>query len=486
MGEFTMPSLGADMTEGTLTEWLVGPGDHVHKGDIVAVVDTAKADIEVECFETGVIQRLLVEPGTLVPVGTALAVIAAEPATPPPGAAPVAPKPPPAPAAPEEALPTRPAPETVGALASPLIRHLAKETGVAMADVHGSGPGGRVTRADVLAAASSPPRHPKEPTQAPAPVQAPPLSPASERRGHGRRRHGGGTAPYPAERIRATPLARRLAKEAGLDIGQLAGTGAQGAIRAADVRGELQHAHPTEPGPPRPAPPSAESAAAPASRAEAMRRAIGTLMARSKREIPHYYLSTTVDMTAATEWLRKRNLALPVTERLVPAALLLKAAARAAREVPQLNGFWSDERFVPAAAVHLGVAVSLRGGGLVAPAIHDAADLPLPEIMAKLRDLVARARAGRLRGSETADPTITVTSLGDQGVEAVFGVIYPPQVALVGLGKVVERPWAIDGMLGVRPVVTATLSADHRASDGATGARYLLAFERQLQKPEEL
>lgn len=216
-----------------------------------------------------------------------------------------------------------------------------------------------------------------------------------------------------------------------------------------------------------------------------MRQAVGALMDRSKREIPHYYLSTTVDLAEATRWLRDRNRQLPVAERLVPAALMLKAAAVAAREVPQLNGWWTDG-FTPAPAVHLGVAVALRGGGLIAPAIRDAADLPLPELMARLRDLVARARSGRLRSAETSDPSITVTSLGDQGVEAVFGVIYPPQVALVGLGKVVERPWAANGMLGVRPVVTATLSADHRASDGATGARFLSALDRLLQQPEEL
>jgi pyruvate dehydrogenase E2 component (dihydrolipoamide acetyltransferase) len=209
-------------------------------------------------------------------------------------------------------------------------------------------------------------------------------------------------------------------------------------------------------------------------------------MARSKREVPHYYLSTTVDLSTAVGWLRERNRELPVAERLVPAALLLKAAALAAREVPQLNGFWTGGRFTAASTVHLGVAVALRGGGLVAPAIHNATDLPLTELMAKLRNLVTRARSGRLRGSETTDPTITVTNLGDQGVEAVFGVIYPPQVALVGLGRVVERPWAVDGLIGVRPVVTATLSADHRASDGATGARYLTVLDRLLQRPEEL
>jgi pyruvate dehydrogenase E2 component (dihydrolipoamide acetyltransferase) len=170
----------------------------------------------------------------------------------------------------------------------------------------------------------------------------------------------------------------------------------------------------------------------------------------------------------------------------VPAALLLKAAALAAGQVPELNGFWTDDRFVPGSGVHLGVAVSLRGGGLVAPALHHADTLALPELMIALKDLVARARAGRLRGSEATDPTITVTNLGDQGVESVFGVIYPPQVALVGFGRVVERPFAAGGLLGVRPVVTATLSADHRATDGAVGARYLTVVDRLLQNPEEL
>ncbi|WP_243437754.1 2-oxo acid dehydrogenase subunit E2, partial [Streptomyces sp. FH025] len=265
-----------------------------------------------------------------------------------------------------------------------------------------------------------------------------------------------------------------------LDLATVTGTGADGAVRVSDVRAALVRTAPPTLEPRAVTPPTA------ADRQRVMRLAVGDLMARSKREIPHYYLSTTVDLSAAVGWLRERNRQLPVSERLVPAALLLKAAALAAREVPQLNGFWTEGGFVPAPTVHLGVAVALRGGGLIAPALHDAADLTPAELMGRLRDLVSRARGGRLRGSETSDPTITVTSLGDQGVEAVFGVIYPPQVALVGLGRVVERPRAVGGMVGVGPVVTATLSADHRASDGATGARYLTALDRLLQKPEEL
>jgi pyruvate dehydrogenase E2 component (dihydrolipoamide acetyltransferase) len=217
-----------------------------------------------------------------------------------------------------------------------------------------------------------------------------------------------------------------------------------------------------------------------------MRRAIGELMARSKREIPHYYLSTTVDMSRAVDWMHERNRSLSIAERLVPAALLLKATALAATEVPELNGYWADDAFQPASEVNLGMAVSLRGGGLVTPALLDVGSLGLGELMTRMKDLVARARGGRLRGRELTEGTLTVTNLGDQGVEVVYGVIYPPQVALVGFGRVAERPWAVDGLLGVRPVTTVTLAADHRASDAMTGGRLLAAIDRHLQHPEEL
>jgi pyruvate dehydrogenase E2 component (dihydrolipoamide acetyltransferase) len=216
-----------------------------------------------------------------------------------------------------------------------------------------------------------------------------------------------------------------------------------------------------------------------------LRVAIGELMARSKREIPHYYLASTVDVTPALRWLEAQNLDRPVTERVLPAALLLKATALAVREVPGFNGFW-DGTFRSSDAVHLGVAVALRGGGLVAPAIHDADRMSLDDLMAALRDLVARARAGRLRSSEMADPTITVTSLGDQGSDEVFGVIYPPQVALVGFGTIAERPWVAEGQLVVASTVRATLAADHRVTDGRDGSGLLVALDHLLQRPEEL
>jgi pyruvate dehydrogenase E2 component (dihydrolipoamide acetyltransferase) len=208
-------------------------------------------------------------------------------------------------------------------------------------------------------------------------------------------------------------------------------------------------------------------------------------MARSKREIPHYYLGTTIDMGRAVEWLTEENSRRPVTERLLYGVLLIKAVALALRQFPELNGFWKGGA-VPSPRIHVGVAISLRQGGLIAPAIHDTDTLSLGDLMQKLQDLVKRARAGTLRSSELSDSTITVTSLGEQGVDAVYGVIYPPQAALVGFGTLAQRPWIIDGAVVARPVVTATLSADHRVSDGHRGALFLAAIERLLQEPSTL
>ncbi|WP_137991119.1 dihydrolipoamide acetyltransferase family protein [Streptomyces vilmorinianum] len=448
MAEFTMPSLGADMDEGTLSQWLVRPGDRVSRGDVVAVVETAKSAIEVECFESGTVGALLVEEGTTVPVGTPLAVIEQTPGVT-------------AGAGPRDRAEAQDRAERPSPATSPLVRRLAEERHVDLTHVHGSGPGGRITRADVDHAGVTPDRAPP----APRPVAA----------SHGRTGPG---------RVKASPLARRLASELGIELGAVAGSGREGTIRAEDVRTAARETGAAVTAAVTATTPVPASAAKRS--AGAARTATARLMARSKREIPHFYLSTTVDMAAALDWMHARNRALPLSRRLVPAALALKAVALAARKVPELNGHWIDDAFVPAEEVRLGIAVSLRGGGLVAPALAHADALSVTEVMAGMKDLVARARGGRLRASETAEPSITVTNLGDQGVESVFGVVYPPQVALVGLGHIVERPVAVDGLLGVRPSLTATLSADHRAADGATGARLLTALDWLLQRPEEL
>ena len=271
---------------------------------------------------------------------------------------------------------------------------------------------------------------------------------------------GGEVRRADVDRVRATPYARREAERAGIDLATVAGSGPGGAVLAGDLRGT--------------------------GRTAKNRAKLAEQMARSKREIPHYYLTTRIDLAAATDWLGERNAERSVHERLLPVALLLKATAAAAVRHPTLNGHWVDGGHRPSDTVHLGVAISLRSGGLVAPAIADAQDATVDEVMARLSDLVARARAGTLRGSDLTEPTITVTNLGDQGVDSVVGVITPPQVALVGFGRVAEQPVAVHGMLAVRPVVVASLSGDHRASTGHEGARFLSRIDRLLQNPEKL
>jgi pyruvate dehydrogenase E2 component (dihydrolipoamide acetyltransferase) len=437
MTEFLMPSLGADMDEGTVLEWLVEPGDVVAKGDLVAVVDTSKAAVDIETFQGGVVQEILVPPGQKVPVGTPLALLAAPGETVPAAAR-----------EPEETAPAAAAREHEEHLASPVVRRFARSSGVDLAGVHGTGAHGRITHQDVQRAADT-----------------------------------------TGSRRRVSPYARRRARELGVDPADLTALGAPGPVSAADVEAAAA-ARPDVTPPPaatRTAAPTAPAAtAAAADRTAAMRRAIATLMARSKREIPHYYLTETFDLSAAQAWLRDHNAGRPVGDRLVMAALLAKATALAARQVPAVNGYWEDDAFRPAESVHLGIAVSLRGGGLVTPAIHDAADLALPDLMAALRDVVERARRGVLHRAELTDGTLTMTNLGERGAESVLGVIFPPQVALVGFGRVVERAVAVDGLVGARPTVRASLSGDHRAGDGHVGGTYLAAIGEMLERPEDL
>jgi pyruvate dehydrogenase E2 component (dihydrolipoamide acetyltransferase) len=275
--------------------------------------------------------------------------------------------------------------------------------------------------------------------------------------------------------VRASPAARRLALARGVDLPAVTGSGPQGAISLADVQAFLPDA--TR---------SPEKKRAARLDLDAMRAAIAAAMARSKREIPHYYLEHQVDVTACEQWLAQANAALPPDRRILMGALAVKSVALAARRFPAFNGLYREGRYEAASPVHVGVAIAIRGGGLAAPAVHDADQLPLDALMAKMRDLVQRTRAGHIRSSELADPTITVSSLGDRGVEVLYGVIYPPQVAIVGFGKVVQRPWLAGSAVAARPVVTITLSADHRVSDGHGGALFLAEIGKYLQEPDTL
>lgn len=270
--------------------------------------------------------------------------------------------------------------------------------------------------------------------------------------------------------IAASPAARKFATEHGISLAAIKGTGPGGSIVLHDVE-------------------QVGGAAIPRRGLDLtkMREAIAAAMARSKREIPHYYLATDIDLSAAMSWLEKTNAARLPEQRLLPAAMTVKAVALAARKFPAFNGHYDPQKgFTPAKAIHIGAAVAIRGGGLVSPAIHDCDRLGLDEMMEKLRDLAERAREGRLRSSELADATVTVSSLGERGVESLFGIIYPPQVAIVGFGKMTRRPAAAGDKVEIRPMMTATLAADHRVTDGHLGARFLRDIDSRLQEPEKL
>ncbi len=273
------------------------------------------------------------------------------------------------------------------------------------------------------------------------------------------------------EEVRVSPAAWRKARELGLDLSGIEGSGPEGSIVLRDLD--------------KGAAPRTQAKTAGFDRDE-MRRAIAAAMSRSKREIPHYYLAHTVDLHAAQTWLDEYNRDRAPDERLLPAALFMKAAARALAKHGGLNGHYGENGFEASEAVNLGMAVHLRGGGLVAPAMLDGDRLTVPELMERLRDLVQRARGGGLRSSEMSRGTATVTALGDRGVDSAWGVIYPPQVAMIGFGRPRPRPMAVGDGLAVRPAVDVTLAADHRVCDGHLGALFLNDIEQWLQQPEAL
>ncbi|CAG9237755.1 Dihydrolipoamide acetyltransferase component (E2) of acetoin dehydrogenase complex [Paraburkholderia caribensis] len=380
MIEFTLPSMGADMDEGTLLEWKIKPGDVVTKGQIVAIVDTSKAAVDVENWYEGTVYELITKPGEKIPVGTPMAIFL--------------------------------------------------ERGESASEVR---------------------KRPRAipPTPAPLPVDAAP------------------------QRHKVSPAARKHAQEHHVNLDKIVGSGPGGSVTYDDVEQAIRSAACITPAPA-------------GDRLAAIRTVIAGAMERSKREIPHYYVSEMIPIEKALEWLHTENAKRSINDRMLLAVLLLKAVTVTLRRFPELNGFYRAGSFVAAGKTHVGVAISLRHGGLVAPALLDTQNKTLLQLMQELTDLTKRCRAGSLRSSELSEATITVTNLGDQGAAEVFGVIYPPQVALVGFGRVIERPWAYNGEVKIVRTLTATLSADHRVSDGHRGALFLLELSDALQHPEEL
>jgi pyruvate dehydrogenase E2 component (dihydrolipoamide acetyltransferase) len=427
-----MPSLGADMTEGRITEWLVAPGQHVARGQIALVVETDKSDIEVEVFQPGTVVGLLVAEGERVPVGTPIATIevdqpaqadrtpiavAPEPAVHEPTPADVPPV-----VEPVVTKASTPPVVTDGwpgedRITSPLVRELAARLDVDASHLHGSRPGGRVTRDDVLAAS------------------------------------------HPQRRRRVTPRARRLLHQLAVPL---------------DAFGDVPivtggHVLAVESARTPPLPP-----------VDPMRARIASLMTASWTEIPHYHVSRRLDLMIISAALRSANANRKLSERILPGAALMCAVARAAGREQACNGHWRDGRFEPAESVRLGVVLSLRTGGIIVPTICDADRLSPAEMMSRLTELVQRARHARLRASDVTEATITVTNLGELGAEIVNGIIHPPQVALVGFGSIHDEVWAVDGEVSVRPTVHASLAGDHRAIDGLTASRFLAALQGLL------
>ena len=388
--DIVMPSLGADMEEGTLIQWQVKVGDTVTAGDIIAVIETNKGAIDMEVFDSGVISKLCLEPVVTVPVGTVMATMVSE-----------------------------------------LDSNHEHE-------------------------------HEHEHEQSTEHDDEPNTELKSV-----------------ADRVPASPAARLLAQREHINLSSVTGSGPNGAVLLRD----LYLAEPHRPAQKEFNTPIENNVPDDDNK---MRRSIAMVMEKSKREIPHYYLSTEIDLSTAKNFLDDVNAEREPEQRILLLALLLRAISTVLPKHPQLNGYYQQGRFEEKKNIHIGNTITLRNGGLVVPAIHNVEQLSLNQTMVALRDVIGRSRSGHLRSSELSDATITVSNIGDRGADAVFAVIYPPQVAIIGLGKPQQKARVIDGDVKACFTITVTLSADHRVSDGVTGAKFLNALDNQLQYPEKL
>jgi pyruvate dehydrogenase E2 component (dihydrolipoamide acetyltransferase) len=382
MIEFKMPSLGADMEHGTLVEWKKKPGDIVKRGDIIAEVDTQKGLIEIEVFEEGTIQELLINEGTKIPVGTLMATINPSETT----------------------------------LETKKEKSIQKQIEI-------------------------------QPTEEKQII-------TKEDKNH----------------IRISPLARRIAQEKNIDITKIKETGADGEISKKDVELAIIEQN------------KQENQILPTN---SIRSAIAAAMSKSNTEIPHYYLIKNIDLTKTLTWLKEVNTQRQIKNRILPIILLIKATAKALTQFPDLNAVW-ENGIHHKKDINIGFVVSLKSGGIIVPAIHQANLKTIDELMETVNQIIPRARALKLRSSELSDSTITITNSGEAGADAIFGIIYPPQVAIIGFGSITEQPVAENGMIGVKSCITVTLAGDHRATDGLTGSRFLVALNKQLQNPELL
>jgi pyruvate dehydrogenase E2 component (dihydrolipoamide acetyltransferase) len=431
MAEVTMPRLSDTMEEGTIATWLKKPGEQVTKGEVIAQVETDKATMDLTAFEAGTLQEILAPEGSTVAIGKPVARIGS-------GAA----------AAPSRRQAAPPAAEETGSdtPATP-------ETRENVAEVPEPSPSAEAS------AATSPP------------------DVVREERLSGEAANG---------KVRASPMARHIADEHGIDLTEISGSGPQGRVVRADVEAALSGPRPAseearEASPPPAAPPSADGdERVPLSQ---MRRTIARRLAESKRTVPHFYLTTVVDATELGA-LRKQ-----INDQVADAGfkvsfndLIVRGAALAIRKVPELNVSFADDALVRHAHVNVGIAVATERG-LIVPVVRDADQKSVGVIAREAHDLAERANAGKLQPSEYAGGTFSVSNLGMFGVEHFEAVINPPEAAILAVGTISREPAEHDGEIALRDRVRLTLSVDHRALDGAAGARYLQALKALLEKP---
>ncbi len=443
-----MPQMGYDMHEGKVVRWLKKEGEEVIRGEVIAEIETDKATVDYEAYTGGVMAKIVAEVGATIPVGQLIAVITAPGEAIPEDiltdAAVAASADSPAPAPVETPAPAADAAADDGEVrASPLARRLANERGIDLSTLNGTGPGGRITEADI-------------------PEQG---APAAAVNGY----------------VKASPLAKRLARERGIDLSTLTGTGPGGRITEVDVP---EHAAPA-------AAPASDDGAAPAAltsesvELSRMRQAIARVTVDSKREAPHFYVAVDIDMTKAMSFRRDLNDELDTEKRVSVNDFIVKASAIAISRHPKFNSFFRDDHLQMNASINVGIAIALESG-LIVPGINGCESKSLVEIAVASRDLVARANSGTLRNDEYSGTTFSVSNLGMFDIESFTAIIFPPHAAVLAVGTVKEQPVVRDGELAVAQIMKTTLSTDHRVADGAEAAQFLVEIKKLLENPISL
>ena len=441
-----MPQMGYDMREGTVVRWHKKEGETVSRGDVIAEIETDKATVEFEAYTGGVMGRIVAEEGVVIPVGDLIAVITApgeevpqDSGSPPvqaetPAAVPDAPV--------ASANSSQPAAAPAAEVrASPIARRLAQGRGLDLVTITGTGPGGRIVEKDVLGYAPE-------------------------------------TASTSVGWVLASPLARRLAREQGVDLARISGTGPGGRIIEKDVLGYT--------------PTAAAQAGLAVGEAlgekielTRMRQAIARVTVDSKREAPHFYLASDVDMTKAMSFREDINQAILAEDRVGVNDLIVKAAAMALGKYPKFNSSFQGEYLQLNTSINIGIAIALEAG-LMVPGISNCEAMTLVEIAAASKGLIQRANSGHLRNEEYSGTTFSVSNLGMFEVDSFAAIIFPPHAAVLAVGRVKEQPVVRNGELAVAQIMTATLSTDHRVADGAEAAQFLMELKKTLENPVSL